>query len=148
MSASSARRASRDVSERSVSDDVYYVGGVLIGERPGGRCASAWGATFLSASAQGSHVVATDAEASLLRDVHQRGGRRSRLRAPRGSYVVVTDLEELLLGDVHLRGGDARVGERAKGRWAASGSRLWPVLPSHAGPSFAALGRENDKTAT
>ena len=101
-----------------------------------------WGA-FLSASAQGSHVVATDAEASLLRDVHQRGGRRSRLRAPRGSYVVVTDLEEQLLGDVHLRGGDARVGERAEGRWAASGSRLWPVLPSHLGSSFVALGRVN-----
>ena len=57
--------------------------------------------------------------------------------------MVVTDPEELLLGDVHLRGGDARVGERAEGRWAASGSRLWPVLPSHAGPSFAALGRVN-----
>ena len=48
------------------------------------------GATFASASAQGSHVV-------------------------------FTDPEELLLGDAHLRGSDARVGERAEGRWAALG---------------------------
>ena len=57
--------------------------------------------------------------------------------------MVVTDLEELLLGDVHLRGGDARVGERAEGLCAALGSRLWPVLPSHLGSTFVALGRVN-----
>ena len=70
------------------------------------------GATFASASAQGSHVV-------------------------------FTDPEELLLGDAHLRGSDARVGERAEGRWAALGSRQWSVLPSNLDSSFVALGRVN-----
>ena len=51
--------------------------------------------------------------------------------------------KELLLGDVHLRVGDARVGERAEGRWAALGSRLWQELPSNLGSSFVALGRVN-----
>ena len=57
--------------------------------------------------------------------------------------MVVTDPEELLLDDGHVRGGDARVCERARGRWAAFGSRLWPVLPSHVGSTFVALGRVN-----
>ena len=92
---------------------------------------------------RGSHVVATDSETSLLGDVHLRGGRRSRRRAPREPHVVVTDPKELLLGDVHLRVGDARVGERAEGRWAALGSRLWQELPSNLGSSFVALGRVN-----
>ena len=57
--------------------------------------------------------------------------------------MLATDPEELLLGDAHLRGSDARVGERAEGRWAALGSRQWPVLPSNLGSSFVALGRVN-----
>ena len=57
--------------------------------------------------------------------------------------MVVTDPEELLLDDGHVRGGDARVCECAGGALAAFGSRLWPVLPSHVGSTFVALGRVN-----
>ena len=62
--------------------------------------------------------------------------------------MLATDPEELLLDNVHPRGGDARVGERAERRWAALGSRQWPVLPSNLGSSFVALGRVNRRTVS